>query len=298
VAELLRQMQTEKFHMAIVIDEHGGTSGLVTMEDLLEEIVGEITDEYDVDEPQVEQLPGGAFRVPGRTPIDEVNELLDASLPQEEWDTVGGLVLDALGHVPTEGESTKVDGLEFCAERVAGPADRVGTDLSFFRATPARRAAEIASRRATFRRVRRDRRPPERREVDARQPARRAQGLDRVRPAADDPHPDPRRAHHRDRRSCSSTRPAIHKPRTLLGERSERARSRRSARSTSCASSSSATRRSAAATASSPSSSRGATAGRLVVNKVDRAKPDDDRDTLGDRVGDFDCVRAGLGPHR
>src|SRR6478672_812413 len=120
VAELLRQMQTEKFHMAIVIDEHGGTAGLVTMEDLLEEIVGEITDEYDVDEPQVEQLPGGAFRVPGRTPIDEVNELLDAALPQEEWDTVGGLVLDALGHVPIEGECTRVDGLEFCAERVQG----------------------------------------------------------------------------------------------------------------------------------------------------------------------------------
>ena len=120
VAELLRQMQTEKFHMAIVIDEHGGTAGLVTMEDLLEEIVGEITDEYDVDEPQVEQLSGGAFRVPGRTPIDEVNELLDAELPQEEWDTVGGLVLDALGHVPVEGECARVDGLEFCAERVQG----------------------------------------------------------------------------------------------------------------------------------------------------------------------------------
>ena len=81
VAELLREMQTEKFHMAIVIDEHGGTAGLVTMEDLLEEIVGEITDEYDVDEPQVERLPGGALRVPGRTPIDEVNELLGAELP-------------------------------------------------------------------------------------------------------------------------------------------------------------------------------------------------------------------------
>jgi CBS domain containing-hemolysin-like protein len=90
------------------------------MEDLLEEIVGEITDEYDVDEPQVEELPGGAFRVPGRTPIDEVNELLDAELPQEEWDTVGGLVLDALGHVPVEGECARVDGLEFCAERVQG----------------------------------------------------------------------------------------------------------------------------------------------------------------------------------
>ena len=120
VAELLRQMQTEKFHMAIVIDEHGGTAGLVTMEDLLEEIVGEITDEYDVDEPQIERLPGGALRVPGRTPIDEVNELLGDELPQGEWDTVGGLVFDALGHVPIEGECARANGLEFCAERVQG----------------------------------------------------------------------------------------------------------------------------------------------------------------------------------
>jgi CBS domain containing-hemolysin-like protein len=120
IAELLRDMQTEKFHMAIVIDEHGGTAGLVTMEDLLEEIVGEITDEYDVDEPGIEHLPGGAVRVPGRTPIDDVNELLGADLPQEEWDTVGGLVFHALGHVPIEGECARVSGLEFCAERMQG----------------------------------------------------------------------------------------------------------------------------------------------------------------------------------
>ena len=92
VADLLREMQSEKFHMAVVVDEYGGTAGLVTMEDLLEEIVGEITDEYDADEPVVERLADGAWRVPGRTPIDEVNELLDASLSDEEWDTVGGLV--------------------------------------------------------------------------------------------------------------------------------------------------------------------------------------------------------------
>jgi CBS domain containing-hemolysin-like protein len=120
IAELLRDMQTAKFHMAIVIDEHGGTAGLVTMEDLLEEIVGEITDEYDVDEPGVERLPGGALRVPGRTPIDEMNELLGEELPSGEWDTVGGLVFDALGHVPIEGECARVNGFEFCAERVQG----------------------------------------------------------------------------------------------------------------------------------------------------------------------------------
>ncbi|HVJ97328.1 MAG TPA: hemolysin family protein, partial [Acidimicrobiia bacterium] len=121
VAELLREMQKEKFHMAMVADEYGGTAGLVTMEDLLEEIVGEITDEYDADEPAVERLPNGALRVPGRTPIDEVNELLDVDLPDEEWDTVGGLVFNTLGHVPEEGECLQVDELEFCAERMQGP---------------------------------------------------------------------------------------------------------------------------------------------------------------------------------
>jgi CBS domain containing-hemolysin-like protein len=120
VAELLREMQKEKFHMAMVVDEYGGTAGLVTMEDLLEEIVGEITDEYDADEPTVERLPNGSLRVPGRTPIDEVNELLDVDLPDEEWDTVGGLVFNTLGHVPEEGECLHVDGLEFCAERMEG----------------------------------------------------------------------------------------------------------------------------------------------------------------------------------
>jgi putative hemolysin len=121
VAELLREMQKEKFHMAIVVDEYGGTAGLVTMEDLLEEIVGEITDEYDADEPAVERLPNGSLRVPGRTPIDDVNDLLDVDLPDDEWDTVGGLVFNTLGHVPVEGECLHVDGLEFCAERMQGP---------------------------------------------------------------------------------------------------------------------------------------------------------------------------------
>jgi magnesium and cobalt exporter, CNNM family len=120
VAELLREMQTEKFHMAIVLDEYGGTAGLVTMEDLLEEIVGEITDEYDVDEPAYEELPDGTLRVPGRMSIDELNELLDVELPQDEWETVAGLVFHALGHVPVEGECVVVSDLEFCAERVQG----------------------------------------------------------------------------------------------------------------------------------------------------------------------------------
>ncbi len=120
VAELMREMQREKFHMAIVVDEYGGTAGVVTMEDLLEEIVGEITDEYDIEEPQLERLADGTLRAPGRTPIDDVNEELDADLPHEEWDTVGGLVFSTLGHVPTEGECLTFGGFEFCTERVQG----------------------------------------------------------------------------------------------------------------------------------------------------------------------------------
>ena len=81
VAELLRDMQQQKYHMAIVVDEYGGTAGLVTLEDLLEEIVGEITDEYDVEGRSVERLANGILRVPGRTPIDEVNEELDVDCP-------------------------------------------------------------------------------------------------------------------------------------------------------------------------------------------------------------------------
>ncbi|HEX6310100.1 MAG TPA: hemolysin family protein [Acidimicrobiia bacterium] len=120
VAELLREMQRQQFHMAIVVDEHGGVAGLVTMEDLLEEIVGEIADEYDVEEPRVEHLPGGALRVPGRTAIDEVNEELGIELPADEWDTVGGLVFNLLGKVPDEGETVSFQGHEFRTERVQG----------------------------------------------------------------------------------------------------------------------------------------------------------------------------------
>jgi putative hemolysin len=120
VAELLREMQTKQFHMAIVIDEYGGTSGLVTLEDLLEEIVGDITDEYDMAEPSVEHLPGGALRVPGGTSIDDVSDELGIELPDTEWDTVGGLVFNLLGHVPEEGECVRFQGLEFRTERVKG----------------------------------------------------------------------------------------------------------------------------------------------------------------------------------
>ncbi|MGH9304839.1 MAG: hemolysin family protein [Acidimicrobiales bacterium] len=121
VAPLLREMQTGQFHLAVVIDEYGGTAGVVTLEDLIEELVGEIVDEFDADEPMVEPLGGGQFRVSSKMAVDEVNELLNANLPiGDDWDTIGGLMLKATGHVPSEGETVEVDGHLLVAEHVQG----------------------------------------------------------------------------------------------------------------------------------------------------------------------------------
>ena len=120
VADLLREMQREKFHMALVTDEYGSVTGLVALEDLLEELVGEITDEYDREEPEFEQVAERVYRVSGKTSIDDVNELLEVNLPDEEWDTVAGLVLDILGRIPHEGEECRIDGLTFRTEEVKG----------------------------------------------------------------------------------------------------------------------------------------------------------------------------------
>lgn len=120
VAELMREMQQDKYHMAIVVDEYGGTAGVVTLEDLIEELVGEIVDEFDVEEPLAEPLSGGGYRVNARMPLDELNELLGADLPSGDWDTVGGLVYNLLGHVPAEGEAATTDGLRLVAEKVQG----------------------------------------------------------------------------------------------------------------------------------------------------------------------------------
>jgi CBS domain containing-hemolysin-like protein len=119
-ADCLREMRRRKSHMVIVIDEYGGTAGLVTIEDLLEEIVGEIADEYDREEPNVEPLPDGDYRVNARLGIDEVNELLDVQLPSTEWDSIGGLVLNLVGDVPREGQEVEFMGLKLRAERVQG----------------------------------------------------------------------------------------------------------------------------------------------------------------------------------
>lgn len=120
VAELLREMQGSRQHIAIVVDEFGGTAGLVTIEDLLEELVGEIVDEYDTETPMVQRLDDGWFLVDARMSVDDLNELLESSLPDDEWDTVGGLVLGLAGRVPVVGEVFEYDGAVLTPERVQG----------------------------------------------------------------------------------------------------------------------------------------------------------------------------------
>jgi putative hemolysin len=120
VAALLRDMREKKFHMAIVVDEYGGTAGLVTLEDLLEELVGDITDEFDVEEPAVERLDDGSLVVKAGYSLDDAGQLLGAKLPTGPWDTVGGLILDRLGRVPDPGDSVEVDGFHLTALNVRG----------------------------------------------------------------------------------------------------------------------------------------------------------------------------------
>jgi CBS domain containing-hemolysin-like protein len=127
VDELLREMQAQQTHIAIVVDEYGGTAGLVTIEDVLEEIVGEITDEYDVERPQIEDLPDGAVRVSARLHIDELAERFDVDLDDDDVDTVGGLLAKHLGRVPIPGARVQVAGLQLTAEGTQGRRNRLGT---------------------------------------------------------------------------------------------------------------------------------------------------------------------------
>lgn len=123
VSELMREMQRDKFHIAVVVDEYGGTAGLVTLEDLIEELVGEIVDEHDLEEdnPPVERLPDGDYRLDAGLPVDEANDALGEDVvPEGDWDTVGGFVLSELGHVPEEGEFVVFDGHMITAEKVQG----------------------------------------------------------------------------------------------------------------------------------------------------------------------------------
>ena len=138
VAALLREMQTEQTHMAVVVDEYGGTAGLVTIEDIIEEIVGEIADEYDREAPQVERLPDGAVRVSSRLHVDELGEMFGLDLEDADVDTVGGLLSKHLGKVPIPGASATVEGLVLTAETAHGRRNRIGTVLVQPTARPGR----------------------------------------------------------------------------------------------------------------------------------------------------------------
>jgi CBS domain containing-hemolysin-like protein len=127
--ELLREMQRSANHVAIVVDEYGGTAGMVTLEDLVEEIVGEIADEYDHEEPDVEKLGDDAYRVPSRLHVEDLGELFGLELEDEEVDTVGGLLAKALGRVPIAGASAEVGGLVLTAERFEGRRNQLATVL-------------------------------------------------------------------------------------------------------------------------------------------------------------------------
>lgn len=118
VDELLRELQKRKIHMAIVLDEYGGTAGLVTIEDVLEEIVGEIFDEYDTERVMIEEIKKDVFRVDGRASLDELGELLGLTFEGEDWDSVGGLVYGLAGRVPTPGQKVTYKNIDFIVEKL------------------------------------------------------------------------------------------------------------------------------------------------------------------------------------
>lgn len=118
VIDLLKELQRRKTHMAIVVDEYGGTAGLITIEDLLEEIVGEIFDEYDLEEILIEKIDDNNFRVDAKVNLDEINETLDISLPEADYESIGGFVVDLFGKIPAPGDKIDYNNLTFTIERV------------------------------------------------------------------------------------------------------------------------------------------------------------------------------------
>jgi CBS domain containing-hemolysin-like protein len=129
VDELLRQMQAQRNHVAVVIDEYGGTAGLVTIEDILEEIVGEITDEYDNERPPVEWLSDGSARVTARLSVAELEELFGVTVGVDDVETVAGLLAHQLGRVPIAGSTVTVRGLRLTAENPTARRNKIGTVL-------------------------------------------------------------------------------------------------------------------------------------------------------------------------
>jgi CBS domain containing-hemolysin-like protein len=129
VDALLREMQAERKHVAVVVDEYGGTAGLVTIEDVLEEIVGEITDEYDVARVDVEHLEDGSVRVSSRYPVDDLQDVVGVAVEDDDVDSVGGLMAKHLGRVPIAGSVVEAHGLRFEAEAPSGRRNRIGAVL-------------------------------------------------------------------------------------------------------------------------------------------------------------------------
>ena len=173
--------------MAIVVDEYGGTAGLVTIEDLLEEIVGEIRDEYDVETEPVVDEGNGSFVFSAKVNIDEVRERLGVEIEPEGFETVGGYVLTRVGRVPAVGETFELDGLQ--VEVLEAERRRI------HKVRIRRRAGQPDGRAplSAACRLRLAHRPPQRRQVDAAEPDRRREDRDRLRQAADDAEPDRRR---------------------------------------------------------------------------------------------------------
>ena len=120
VARLMREMQAEKYHLAIVADEYGAIAGLITLEDCLEELVGDIVDEYDSEDSEVQNLPDGTYLVDGRIAIGDLDDLLGVELPDDDWDTLGGLIFNTLEHVPTDGEFMIAHGWRFTVIEMEG----------------------------------------------------------------------------------------------------------------------------------------------------------------------------------
>ncbi len=143
VDDLLQQMQTTNRHIAIVVDEYGGVAGLVTLEDVIEELVGEITDEYDNGPAEVEQLDENRWRVNARYPLFDLGELFEIELEDEDVDSVGGLLSKELGRLPARGDSVTYSGLEFTAERIEGRRKRLVSVL-------VSRQADLADAQAAF----------------------------------------------------------------------------------------------------------------------------------------------------
>lgn len=119
IDELLREMQRRRVHMAIVVDEYGGTAGIITIEDLLEEIVGDIIDEYDVERQEIIEQPDGSAIVSGQTSLDKIHDTFDIPIPDTEAETISGLITEILGHIPEVGDETVINGVVFTVSEVA-----------------------------------------------------------------------------------------------------------------------------------------------------------------------------------